>query len=142
MPDAWELSYHLNPLDPTDAQEDTDGDGESNIQEYEEGTNPLQKPSDVKSSVLVVETDRTPLFLGAMALIISMAALVMAFISMKNSDTGKNEEDRRERTKEEESTMEPTDEDSGETQSLSSVEEPQREQASEGDIVEELMEDL
>jgi outer membrane protein assembly factor BamB len=33
--DGWEVKYHLNPLDPNDARLDVDGDGLSNLQEYE-----------------------------------------------------------------------------------------------------------
>ena len=43
MPDAWELAHGLNPLDPTDAYADADGDGLTNLQEYQLGTDP-QKP--------------------------------------------------------------------------------------------------
>lgn len=34
MPDDWEISHGLNPNDPTDANEDQDGDGYTNIEEY------------------------------------------------------------------------------------------------------------
>jgi len=40
MPNAWELQYGLNPLDPADALNDPDGDGLTNIAEYHNGTNP------------------------------------------------------------------------------------------------------
>ena len=40
MPDAWELEHGLNPL-LSDAQEDPDGDGKSNLNEYIDGTDPL-----------------------------------------------------------------------------------------------------
>jgi hypothetical protein len=43
MDDVFELTYAgcLNPLDPTDASVDCDGDGRSNLQEYYDGTNPV-----------------------------------------------------------------------------------------------------
>jgi len=44
MPDAWELLYSLDPLDPSDAALDTDGDGYTNLEEYQAGTDPLVNP--------------------------------------------------------------------------------------------------
>jgi alpha-glucosidase len=41
MPDAWELQYGLDPLDPADAALDPDADGRTNLQEYQNGSNPL-----------------------------------------------------------------------------------------------------
>jgi hypothetical protein len=40
--DAYELRHRafLNPLNPTDADQDFDGDGRSNFQEYRDGTDP------------------------------------------------------------------------------------------------------
>jgi subtilisin family serine protease len=43
MPDMWEKRHGLNPVDD-DALEDLDGDTVSNIDEYEEGTNPDNLP--------------------------------------------------------------------------------------------------
>lgn len=40
MPDAWEIAYGLNPLNPVDAGADPDNDGATNLQEYQAGTNP------------------------------------------------------------------------------------------------------
>jgi hypothetical protein len=40
MPDQWELTYGLNPNDPSDAALDSDGDGLTNLEEYLHGTNP------------------------------------------------------------------------------------------------------
>ena len=39
MPDAWEITYGLNPL-INDASEDFDGDGVNNVNEYSAGTEP------------------------------------------------------------------------------------------------------
>ncbi len=40
MPDAWEVEYALNPNDSSDAALDADGDGFSNLREYQRGSNP------------------------------------------------------------------------------------------------------
>jgi protocatechuate 3,4-dioxygenase beta subunit len=40
MPDAWEIAHGLNPYDPTDAALDPDNDGLTNLQEYQQGTDP------------------------------------------------------------------------------------------------------
>lgn len=46
LPDAWEVEYGFNPLDPQDGQEDADNDGLSNIQEYEQGSDLESEDSD------------------------------------------------------------------------------------------------
>ena len=43
IPDAWELKYGLNPLDAQDASQDKNGDGYTNIEDYINGINPLEK---------------------------------------------------------------------------------------------------
>ena len=43
IPDEWELAYGLNPLDASDAEQDVDGDGYSNLSEYQLQTHPLVK---------------------------------------------------------------------------------------------------
>jgi len=40
MPDTWETENELDPLDAADATLDSDGDGRTNLQEYQGGTNP------------------------------------------------------------------------------------------------------
>lgn len=42
MPDWWEEKYNLDPEDPTDADDDIDGDRYTNLKEYEIGTNPVK----------------------------------------------------------------------------------------------------
>ena len=46
VPDAWELSYGLNPSDPYDAFDDSDNDGLLNIREYKIGTSPISADTD------------------------------------------------------------------------------------------------
>ena len=46
MPDAWETTFGLDPDDPSDAALDADGDGLSNLQEYQYGTYPVAADSD------------------------------------------------------------------------------------------------
>ncbi|SRR5579859_542243 len=40
MPDAWEIAHGLNPNDPSDALLDKDGDGHTNLEEYQFGSDP------------------------------------------------------------------------------------------------------
>ncbi len=40
MPDVWEYTHNLDPLDPSDRDLDPDGDGLTNIREFELGTDP------------------------------------------------------------------------------------------------------
>jgi ligand-binding sensor domain-containing protein len=50
MPNDWELAHKLNPLDPTDAFTDADGDGLSNLREYQLGTDPRKTDTDGDSA--------------------------------------------------------------------------------------------
>ena len=45
MPDDWETLYGLDPQDPSDADDNPDGDQYTNLQEYLNNTNPLIAPS-------------------------------------------------------------------------------------------------
>ncbi len=46
MPNLWEEKYDLNVYNPKDAEEDLDGDGLSNYEEYLRGTSPLHRDTD------------------------------------------------------------------------------------------------
>lgn len=41
MPDSYEIEFGFNPLDPSDAAADADGDGITNAEEFTNGTDPL-----------------------------------------------------------------------------------------------------
>ncbi|MBN1538597.1 MAG: Ig-like domain-containing protein [Candidatus Thermoplasmatota archaeon] len=68
MPDDWELKYGLDTKDPTDAGEDLDNDGRTNLQEYRDGTDPRGESGKVFSI-------RTVTFI-----IIAVAVLVLTVI--------------------------------------------------------------
>ncbi len=57
MPDAWETTYGLNPLDAADANTDTDADGLSNLDEFKYGTNPTQADTDTDGASDKAEVD-------------------------------------------------------------------------------------
>jgi hypothetical protein len=40
LPNGWETAFGLNPYSPADANQDLDGDGSTNLQEYAAGTDP------------------------------------------------------------------------------------------------------
>ena len=46
MPDDWELEHGLDPLNPADASGDLDGDGLTNLQEYQKKANPTLVDTD------------------------------------------------------------------------------------------------
>ncbi|MCC7373264.1 MAG: lamin tail domain-containing protein [Verrucomicrobiales bacterium] len=53
LPDDWELRFGLNPADPADALADTDGDGLTNLEEYQRTSDPTQAAS--PSTVVISE---------------------------------------------------------------------------------------
>lgn len=52
MDDDWEALYGLNTADPTDANGDLDGDGDTNLEEFNNGTNPTVDESAVSVPLL------------------------------------------------------------------------------------------
>jgi hypothetical protein len=55
MPNGWELSHGLNPLDASDAANDNDGDGLSNLREYQLGTDPNDPSSPYRITAITRE---------------------------------------------------------------------------------------
>ncbi len=54
MNDAFEISNGLSPQDPNDASSDADGDGRSNYEEFQDGTNPQAKTSVVTQDARMI----------------------------------------------------------------------------------------
>lgn len=54
MPDTFESSKGLNPADPADAPEDRDHDGSGNLAEFRAGTDPVDRDSLLRVSVVAV----------------------------------------------------------------------------------------
>jgi plastocyanin len=46
IPDVWETKFGLDPLDPSDAEQDHEGDGADTLTEYQTGTNPRIEDTD------------------------------------------------------------------------------------------------
>lgn len=58
MPSVWELSYGLDPFDPSDAAKDYDNEGLINLDEYRFGTDPFNPDTDGGSATDKEEIDR------------------------------------------------------------------------------------
>ena len=53
VPNGWKQQFGFNPLDPSVASADSDGDGFSNLQEYLAGTNPTNSASSLRITSIV-----------------------------------------------------------------------------------------
>lgn len=61
MPDTWENTYGLNPQDDTDWDDDPDGDGDDNLTEYRNGTDPTRGPL-AELQVTVLDSADQPVY--------------------------------------------------------------------------------
>jgi hypothetical protein len=85
MPDWWEDTYKLDPYDASDAGQDIDDDGMTNLEEYQQGTNPIisdKKLSDDDKKAS--DDDEKGLsFEIILAIIIIVVILLLIFIIVK-----------------------------------------------------------
>ncbi len=66
MHNSWEDVHGLNPSDPSDANEDPDNDGFTNLEEYQSGTDPQDGTSaPVSADLSITKTDSVGALLGA-----------------------------------------------------------------------------
>jgi hypothetical protein len=63
LPDDWEITFGFDRLNPIDAALDADGDGLTNLQEYQMGTNPRDRQSGLRLSIAMLP-DATNLVLS------------------------------------------------------------------------------
>ena len=67
MPDSYELAQGFNPNNPADAQQDADGDGATNLDEYLAGTDPHDAASKLALQVVSVTSTAATLRFTAVA---------------------------------------------------------------------------
>lgn len=80
MPDDWEERYSLNPYDSNDASQDQDNDGITNLEEYQQGTNPLKKIS--SSSEIFERLQENWAYLAA-SLIVFIIIILLAWYGIR-----------------------------------------------------------
>jgi Bacterial TSP3 repeat len=67
MPDDWEIANSLAPNDPTDAVEDADGDGFTNLEEYLAGTDPRSPNSVLRISTVTLDKNNSVINFNSVA---------------------------------------------------------------------------
>jgi len=90
MPDWWETAHSLLPGDPTDADDDPDGDGRTNLQEYQMGSDPhVDNTSAGDGSVSCAAADGTPPpgSSTTSAHLVALALLVVALLRRRRTST-------------------------------------------------------
>jgi hypothetical protein len=79
LPDSYENANNLNSLDGSDAQQDADNDGSSNITEFDAGTD----PNDSNSTPVIPEVPETSRGGGSMGLVSIFIVLILLLMSCK-----------------------------------------------------------
>jgi hypothetical protein len=88
MADWWEEKYGFDPLDPSDADGDADGDGYSNLEEYQEETDPTDKDDFPDEDGLLTED----LFMYLIIIIVVVVVLVVVAVVMVKRKKPEEEE--------------------------------------------------
>jgi hypothetical protein len=79
MPDLWEERYNLDPEDPSDAKDDPDEDGLTNLEEYEIGNNPKK---DIFSENAVYRFQENSLYLSG-SIVLFIIIIFLSFIGKR-----------------------------------------------------------
>ena len=82
MPTDWEQRYNFNPYNSSDAKKDKDGDGYTNLREYEMGTHPTKK---IKFENMAFNIRENALYLTLSA-ILFILILIISYYGKKRSD--------------------------------------------------------
>jgi hypothetical protein len=85
MPDWWEDLYDLDPEDPSDAMEDLDDDGITNLEEFTGRTSPTEDNSEPE------EKGTNPVFFIIIAILAILAIVFLALFLLKGSGKDKTE---------------------------------------------------
>jgi hypothetical protein len=85
MPDEWEEMHDLDPMDPGDASLDADEDGKTNLEEYNERTDP-NKGKDEEQDFLLYY-----IIVMIVGVVIILALVIYAIVLRKNIREGKEE---------------------------------------------------
>lgn len=78
MSDEWELEHDLDPKDPTDAEEDPDGDGKNNLEEYIDRSDPRSEKHEGNDSLFYF------IVIMAVGMVIILALVIYAVVLRKN----------------------------------------------------------
>ncbi len=84
MPDWWEERYGFDPYDPTDAERDEDGDGYTNVEEYNDGNNPLKRISSLQEIVYKLRENWSYLIISVILFIL---IIVLSIYGLKRQKT-------------------------------------------------------
>ncbi len=80
MPNWWEERFGFNPKDPSDAEHDQDGDGYTNLEEYNSGDNPLKQLSSLSEIAEKIKENWAYL---AISVILFSLIIVLSIISVR-----------------------------------------------------------
>ncbi|UCD14301.1 MAG: hypothetical protein JSW60_02495 [Thermoplasmatales archaeon] len=89
MPDWWEERYGFDPYDQSDAEKDEDGDGFTNVEEYNSGNNPLKHLSSLHGVVYRLRENWVYLIVSVVLLISIIALSIYAVRRLKHDSNSK-----------------------------------------------------
>jgi hypothetical protein len=80
MPDYWETRYGLNPIDAGDATQDSDEDGLTNLEEYEQQTNPILETNFAMQFSIDMKNNAVNL---AVVIIFTVIIILLGFLTFR-----------------------------------------------------------